>query len=521
MKQNNPLSEIVEDLTESYISDTSSNYRKQRGQFFTPLAVGRYMVNQIVFNTKKSKLNILDPGAGIGVFETLICERLKTIDTPIRVNFDLYESDQKIIPFLKKNIESCKKKLALTNIQITFNVIDQDFIDCNSHYLLGECSEKNNFEIYDVVIANPPYYKFSQTERQDPNKGDAIAKMPNIYPVFMLLGAKLLKNGGELVFLTPRSFCSGSYYKEFRNNFINIIKPKKIHLFEHRNEIFKKYKVIQENIIFHGKKTQTISEFVEISISGRNGLLNGDIQENNSPYSNVVYRKNNDIIIRVPTNPFFESIIQIVDNFEYNLLENGMAVSTGSIVPNRSKKYLIEKYKKKTGVIPLFWIHNIIDGTVLWPIKSKKPEAIVESPNIQKTKNQDLILVKRISSREGKKRLSAGIYLAHLFDFKNIAIENHVNYIYKKNSKFTTYELQGLSALLNSKIYNSYFLTYNGNTQVNADDLKKIPLPKITIIKKIGRTISDKKIDNEIEKEKIICDVLGIKKEIVEQLITF
>ena len=337
----------------------------------------------------------------------------------------------------------------------------------------------------------------------------------------MFLGAKLLKNNGDLIFLTPRSFCSGSYYKQFRDDFIKIIKPKRIHLFEHRNEIFKKYNVIQENIIFHGKKTQKPPKFINISISGIDGLTNGDIIENNSKYTNVIYQENAGIIIRLPTSKFFESIIHAVDKLDYNLLEIGMAVSTGPIVPNRSKKYLVGNFKEKNEIIPLLWIHNIINGIVSWPIKSKKPAAVDNSPNIQKIKNQDLLLVKRISSRESKKRLSAGIYLSNSLDFEFITLENHVNYIYKKTGNFSSDELQGLSALLNSKIYNIYFLSYSGNTQVNADDLKRIPLPKINVINEIGKKISENKYFSENEKEEIICKELGIKDSLMDQLLKF
>lgn len=50
-------------------------------------------------------------------------------------------------------------------------------------------------------------------------------------------------------------------------------------------------------------------------------------------------------------------------------------------------------------------------------------------------------------------------------------------------------EVMGISALLNSNIFDTYFRTFNGNTNVSATELKIMPMPDIGTIQEIGRKI--------------------------------
>ena len=48
----------------------------------------------------------------------------------------------------------------------------------------------------------------------------------------------------------------------------------------------------------------------------------------------------------------------------------------------------------------------------------------------------------------------------------------------------------GLAALLNSAIVDNYFRITNGNTQVNALELRSLPLPSLDVIRSIGDQIA-------------------------------
>ena len=57
-----------------------------------------------------------------------------------------------------------------------------------------------------------------------------------------------------MVFIVPRSFCSGLYYKKIRKWLVKNLHFERIHLFESRKDIFDDNEVLQENIIFKAIK---------------------------------------------------------------------------------------------------------------------------------------------------------------------------------------------------------------------------------------------------------------------------
>ena len=47
----------------------------------------------------------------------------------------------------------------------------------------------------------------------------------------------------------------------------------------------------------------------------------------------------------------------------------------------------------------------------------------------------------------------------------------------------------GLTALLDSEMFDAYFRTFNGNINVSATELRMMPLPPIETIREIGKKI--------------------------------
>ena len=48
---------------------------------------------------------------------------------------------------------------------------------------------------------------------------------PNIYALFMAIAAHLLAKNGELIFITPRSYTAGPYFRLFREHFFSYVEP--------------------------------------------------------------------------------------------------------------------------------------------------------------------------------------------------------------------------------------------------------------------------------------------------------
>ena len=203
-----------------------------------------------------------------------------------------------------------------------------------------------------------------------------------------------------------------------------------------------------------------------------------------------------------------------LEKLEFNINTLGFKVSTGPVVPFRASEHLLTDRSTKRNYVPLIWMQNIIDGRVVLSYKIKnKPAKIKNNEKSRKllVPKGNYVLVKRLSSKEGKQRINAAILFNKDICTDFIGIENHVNYIYKKNSKLTIDEAYGITALLNSKTYNRYFQMMNGCTQVNADEIKNLPLPSIKKIKKIGILVRKNKRNNPVRTEKIVLRELKIR----------
>lgn len=99
------------------------------------------------------------------------------------------------------------------------------------------------------AILNPPYKKIrSESEHRLILRRLGIETV-NLYAAFVALSLLLLRRGGQLVAIIPRSFCNGPYYRPFREFLLARAAIRHIHLFASRNKTFKDDDVLQENII--------------------------------------------------------------------------------------------------------------------------------------------------------------------------------------------------------------------------------------------------------------------------------
>ena len=70
-----------------------------------------------------------------------------------------------------------------------------------------------------------------------------------------------------MVYIMPRSWTSGAYFKRFREYFLTEGKIVHIHLFVSRKNIFDQEGVLQETIIIKVKKSRTMPREVRITSS--------------------------------------------------------------------------------------------------------------------------------------------------------------------------------------------------------------------------------------------------------------
>jgi adenine-specific DNA-methyltransferase len=195
-----------------------------------------------------------------------------------------------------------------------------------------------------------------------------------------------------------------------------------------------------------------------------------------------------------------------------------MQISTGPVVDFRAKEHLREALTKES--VPLLWMHNMQDMRVVWPLKrNKKPAAIASSeetsPLLLPVKNY--VLLKRFTTKEQRRRLDSAVLKQSDFLHESVGIENHVNYIHKPKGSLSVNEAFGIAALLNTGLIDNYFRSLNGHTQVNATEIRNLPLPDPSVIKKIGEIVSRAK-DLPSNLDKIIGPQLGIDTKVINHL---
>ena len=95
------------------------------------------------------------------------------------------------------------------------------------NYILSQESENNNVlhssripKKYDLIISNPPYLKISPNAPEALTMSDICYGSPNLYFLFAQMSLFNLVENGEMVYIIPRSWTSGAYFKRFRQAFL-------------------------------------------------------------------------------------------------------------------------------------------------------------------------------------------------------------------------------------------------------------------------------------------------------------
>ena len=520
--RNEGVVEYAERLSKLYAETQDSKARKLKGQFFTPMQIGRFMASH--FEIQNDNFSLLDPGAGSGCLIASFCEKILELEENVDMKIDAFENDPDIIPFLKATLDACKKGLEENGHTVNYNIFEQDFILSNKGYLwkydLTQTEKK--YDLYDFIISNPPYYKLNKDSPESVVMKELVSGQPNIYALFMALSASMLKTNGQMVFITPRSFCSGLYYKKFRKWFLNNVQITNIHIFESRKEIFDHDEVLQENIIIKAKKSQerTDDEKWIISLSKNKNLK--DIKKIEVLRKDAIHPINGEMIIRIPTSQIDLEVMKIVDKWPKTLKGLGLEISTGPVVPFRAKKYLLPDFTNYQNSAPLLWMQNMKNMNISWPLKGNKKESAIKICSGTESlliPVKNYVLLKRFSSKEQKRRLYAGVFLKDDFPHKVVGIENHLNYIYRPKGDLQMDETLGIAAILNSTIIDRFFRALNGNTQVNATDIRSLPLPAIEKIRKIGKLVNKSQtFHNGLGLDKIVAECLEIDLELVERI---
>ena len=478
-----------------YCASISPTYKKQFGQYFTPVEVADFMAALLSPTNKATRL--IDPGAGTGILACAACEYLVSQKKrPSQLTLDVYEIDPNLVTILEKTLSYLAEYLKKKNITFNFTIKAEDFILKYAHALeksptlfdAGKGEPRFN-----VCISNPPYFKLQKSDVRAQAAASVVHGQPNIYALFMAISASLLCENGELVFITPRSFASGPYFQLFREHFFEIVKPEFLHVFDSRREAFERDRVLQENIIIKGRRDNEghsyLRQSVTVSVSaGIRDMMQA--KRKKLPLGVILDLESREKVLKIPHSDQIETVLDNMIHWKGSLHKYGLEISTGPVVAFRAIEFMSEKTDSKKSYAPLLWLQNIHSMNVIWPTGARqKPQYIEVSPEsiYLLVPNKNYILLRRFSTKEESRRLIAAPLISGTLSCEWLGLENHLNYIYRPKDTLSEEETWGLAVLYNSSFYDAYFRMLNGSTQVSATEIRSIPLPPLDIIIEIGK----------------------------------
>lgn len=469
-------------------SEDDAEKQHELGQFLTPNPIAEFMAS--LFEIHRSDVRLLDAGAGAGALSAALIKRLcRDPKKPKQISLTAYEIDAAQIEPLQAKLDVCRGECERAGISFSATVLNEDFIAAAVPMVRGDLftSESPRFN---AAIINPPYRKIRSDSSTRLLLRSAGIEASNLYSGFVALITRLLEKGGEMVAITPRSFCNGPYFKLFREDFLEAMSLRRLHVFESRSAAFSRDDVLQENIIFHTIKGAPKPRHVIVSSSSgeHGGVVTGRTVE----FREIVSSGDEEQFIHLPSSDEHSEARLTMKRLSTSLEALGLSVSTGRVVDFRAKEFLRQEPGRDT--VPLIYPCHFNGGFVHWPKdKARKPNAIVSNKQTREllVPAGVYVLVKRFTAKEERKRIVACIYDSHQIHAPLVGFENHLNYFHVNGHGLPMALAKGLAAFLNSTVVDVYFRQFNGHTQVNATDLRSLNYPAKAELESLGRRITD------------------------------
>jgi hypothetical protein len=453
---------IIDSLDDRRTEATQALDKKHRsefGQFFTPVAVARFMASLI--DVEHESFSFLDPGAGIGSLSAALLERRGGRSTAVTA----YELEPKF-----------QHELALT-----LNAFPNTVAEIRNGDFIGDAVTLaliKGAPGFDAAILNPPYKKI----RVGSSHRNLIRKLgvetSNLYTCFLAGAIRLCRSGAQVVAIIPRSWTNGLYFKPFRYWLLNHAALTHIHLFDSRDKAFADDDVLQENVII---RLIVGGEQSDVELSSSRDQTFSDIWKRSVPFSQIVTPGDEEMFVHIPG---IESIGELPG---VPLRKLGLDVCTGPVVDFRMRDHI--RQNPEDGCVPLLYATHFAQGTLTWPKESRKPNAIMINDGTARwlMPNGCYVVLRRFTSKEEKRRVVAYLIDEGALPGEMVGFENHLNVIHKGKEGLPPDIARGLAAYLNSQEVDNYFRTFSGHTQVNATDLRRLNYPDMETLAKMGR----------------------------------
>ena len=482
--------QYAERVGKVYAEASIQKDKKHKGQFFTPLAISEFMGGLATPSGKKN-ISVLDPGCGLAILSCTLIEHLVKEEAPEHISLALYETDKKVVPLTEDVLSYLKVWCQERDVNLDCELNESDFVLEKCECLDGADTifgDMFGSERFDYIISNPPYFKLAKDDIHTRSCASIVDGQTNIYALFMAICSKLLAEDGQMIFITPRSFASGRYFQSFRDFLFQHISIDLIHLFNTRKDTFAKDEVLQELVIMRMVPVGN-SERITVSYSQGISDLTHPYQKEYAA-SEIVNVSSEEKVVYLPVDGRDEAILSLFRSWDGNMEKYGIKISTGPVVAFRAYDFIMSEPGEDT--VPLYWLHNVVKMLCDHPVRKKdKGKYIKVTPETRAAllPNKNYVLLRRFSSKDDSSRLVAAPYFGNMAQYEFVGIENKLNYIYRPKGHLRRDEVMGITALLDSEMFDAWFRTFNGNINVSATELRMMPLPPIETIREIGKKI--------------------------------
>lgn len=439
-----------------------ASHRSTFGQFFTPAPVARFMASLVDVKKGRKPVQILDPGAGIGLLSAALLERLGS-----RGSVTAYELEPTFQDGLRETLAAFKGKHL---------VVAKDFIE---DAVMKVANGVARGGLFDMVITNPPYKKI-QTGSIHRNLVRKIGvETSNLYACFITCAVALCKPGAQVVAIIPRSWMNGPYFLPFRHWLLQHAALTAVHVFDSRDKAFKDDSVLQENVII---KLVVGTEQGDVDVSVSNDQTFSDVRHRKVAFSEVVTPGDEDMFVHIPS----VGAASTGGLPGKPLREIGFDICTGPVVDFRLRDHL--RMEPEIGSVPLLYSTHFSEGRFEWPRHTRKPNAIMVNAETKGwlMPNGCYVVLRRFTSKEEKRRVVAYVLDENTLPGKLVGFENHLNVIHQNKHGLEPAVARGMANYLNSQAVDDYFRTFSGHTQVNATDLRRMRYPSIEELREMG-----------------------------------
>ncbi len=205
---------MVQNLESNILKDIDD--KKSLGQFFTSNRITEYIIKQMNLDETKT---VADLSCGDGAFlNTCFNHLIKNKISPEQIISNIYgiEIHEKQLNLAKQNLVTIAKK---NKKIIDKNIILENTIQSTPEKLLEKFPKIAKQKGFDVIVGNPPYLSITTSKfiKSDPILSQIVFGQVNSATLMIGRAYSLLKEGGKLGLLLPKSILRVNSYKKLRD----------------------------------------------------------------------------------------------------------------------------------------------------------------------------------------------------------------------------------------------------------------------------------------------------------------